>query len=185
MVEPTEQVLLFGGSCRRLLASHDDASKRSRSILKRLLASHWRFGWDAPEVLIMFPGASVNIYIIYILPHFCNIAQISAILRIRSSGGDVLRRMKGSEGDRKRRNAEVVRDISSAQLGRTPETDLMVSRDSYATQRRIEDGRTLQNCDGGFISFSSLYYLPQFFPSRTELLSNTYWNLHDSILHDN
>jgi hypothetical protein len=76
MVEPTEQVLLFGGSCRRLLASHDDASKRSRSILERLLASRWRFGGDAPEVLIMFLEASVNISIIYILPHFCKFADL-------------------------------------------------------------------------------------------------------------
>ena len=36
-------------------------------------------------------------------------------------------------------------EISLAELGRTAEKDLKISGDSYATQRRIEDGRT-QNC---------------------------------------
>jgi len=33
-------------------------------------------------------------------------------------------------------------EISSAELGRTAETDLRISRDSYAMQQRTENGRT-------------------------------------------
>jgi hypothetical protein len=69
---------------------------------------------------------------------------------VAAEAGDVLQRMKGSEGDRKRRNAEVVGD----KLSRTPETGLRISRDSYATQRRIEDGLTLKECNSGFIFLS-------------------------------
>lgn len=54
---------------------------------------------------------------------------------------NLLRRMKLERGMRATKKGKMLNlsKISSAKLARTKEMDLMISRDSYATQRRIED----------------------------------------------